>query len=282
MDKIVIFILVLLIVTLLYMLRSEYEKKHFKKVVYTIRSAKIKKQKNIIFLTDLHNNTYSKDNKRLISAIEELNPDMILIGGDMMTAKGSVDLEPSLLLCSRLRENYPVYYANGNHELRLKYEPYKLYETFSSALKDMDINILEDKSIELDDIVISGIDIDREYYKKRDIRYFDAAYIDNKLGKADKSKFSILLGHSPLFLEAYAGWGADLVLSGHFHGGTVRLFGDIGLMTPQIQFFSSMVHGIKRKDKTTMIISSGLGTHSVNIRLNARPELVLIELRGED
>lgn len=281
MDKIVIFILVFLILILLCLFRSEYEKKHFKKVIYTIKSAKIKKQKNIIFLSDLHNNSYSKNNERLIRAIDELNPDMVLIGGDMMTAKGLVDLEPSLLLCAGLKAKYPVYYGNGNHELKLKYEPYNLYGSFVESMKDIGVELLEDRSIELDDMVISGLDIDREYYKKVDIRYFEADYIEKKLGKVNNSKFSILLGHSPIFLEAYADWGADLVLSGHFHGGTIRLFG-VGLMTPQIQFFNSMVHGIKKKDNTTMIISSGLGTHSVNLRLNARPELILIQLRGED
>lgn len=61
-------------------------------------------------------------------------------------------------------------------------------------------------------------------------------YIEKKAGKADPDHFQILLAHSPLYFDACAKWGADLTLSGHFHGGTIRLPGLGGVMTPQYQF----------------------------------------------
>ena len=74
----------------------------------------------------------------------------------------------------------------------------------------------------------------------------------------------------------------DLSLCGHFHGGTIRIGDDIGLMTPQIQFFNTNVVGMKIKGKSKMIISSGLGTHSINLRINNLPQIVCIDLESKN
>ena len=94
-----------------------------------------------------------------------------------------------------------------------------------------------------------------------------------------------LLAHSPLFFEEYAAWGADLTLSGHFHGGTIRLPVLGGVMTPQYQFFYPRCAGEfelpgRWGERSRMIIGRGLGTHSINIRLNDKPQVVVIRLCG--
>ena len=280
MGKVILIggLIILLIILIMYF-RSEYEKNNFVLMKYKFESDKIKTAKKFIFISDLHDKQFGKDNEKLIEAIEECKPDFIVIGGDMMVTKGLVDLKPSLLFCEKISKKYKVYYANGNHELRMKNEKYgDLYSVLNKAVKEMGIYRLEDSCEKIEEICIYGLDIDKKYYKKLDNAEFDNTYIEEKLGSVSKDKFNILLAHSPLFLNAYAKWGADLVLSGHFHGGTVRVWKDIGLMTPQIHFFSDMVHGLKKKDATNLIISSGLGTHSINIRLNDRAELILIEL----
>ena len=288
MGKVILIggLIILLIILIMYF-RSEYEKNNFVLMKYKFESDKIKTAKKFIFISDLHDKQFGKDNEKLIEAIEECEPDFIVIGGDMMVTKGLVDLKPSLLFCEKISKKYKVYYANGNHELRMKNEKYgDLYSVLNKAVKEIGIYRLEDSCEKIEEICIYGLDIDKKYYKKLDNAEFDNTYIEEKLGSVSKDKFNILLAHSPLFLNAYAKWGADLVLSGHFHGGTVRVRKDIGLMTPQIHFFSDMVHGLKKKDATNLIISSGLGTHSINIRLNDRAELILIELlplhKGKD
>lgn len=288
MGKVILIggLIILLIILIMYF-RSEYEKNNFVLMKYKFESDKIKTAKKFIFISDLHDKQFGKDNEKLIEAIEECKPDFIVIGGDMMVTKGLVDLKPSLLFCEKISKKYKVYYANGNHELRMKNEKYgDLYSVLNKAVKEMGIYRLEDSCKKIEEMCIYGLDIDKKYYKKLDNAEFDNTYIEEKLGSVSKDKFNILLAHSPLFLNAYAKWGADLVLSGHFHGGTVRVWKDIGLMTPQIHFFSDMVHGLKKKDDTNLIISSGLGTHSINIRLNDRAELILIELlplhKGKD
>lgn len=70
-----------------------------------------------------------------------------------------------------------------------------------------------------------------------------------------------------------------MTLAGHFHGGTIRIPGLGGVMTPQYQFFLPWCAGDFERDGKRMIVSRGLGTHSINIRLNNRPQLVLIRLR---
>lgn len=107
--------------------------------------------------------------------------------------------------------------------------------------------------------------------------------MERKLGRGPsackKEPFTILLAHSPLYFDSYARWGADLTLAGHFHGGTIRIPGLGGVMTPQYQFFLPWCAGDFERDGKRMIVSRGLGTHSINIRFNNRPQLALIRLK---
>ena len=82
-----------------------------------------------------------------------------------------------------------------------------------------------------------------------------------------------------MFFKEYAAWGADLSLSGHFHGGTIRLPVVGGVMTPQYQFFYPWCAGQFERGGRQMIVSRGLGTHSVNVRLWNKPQVVVVKLR---
>ena len=263
---------------------SEYEKRTLTAAIYNIKSPKpINKNRTLVFLTDLHDKTFGENNFKLLNIIDMIKPDAVLVGGDMMICKRRVDIYKTLDLCERLTDKYPLYYANGNHELRMAAHPDRYddsYLLFKKALFDMGAFYLSDSSAYLDDdIVISGLNIGREYYSNVICKKMQGSYIENKLGAADRSRLQILLSHSPLFFDAYASWGADITLSGHFHGGTIRLGSSIGLMTPQFQFFSDKVVGLKRKDNSYLIISSGLGTHSINIRFNNKPQVVVVHIQ---
>ena len=76
-----------------------------------------------VVLADLHNKRYGKENERLLQAIDEIGPDMILIAGDMLTAKPKATLDVAVGFLTELAKKYPVYYGNGNHEHRLKLYP---------------------------------------------------------------------------------------------------------------------------------------------------------------
>lgn len=271
-------------------LRSEYEKKHFSVEVTEIISPKLEKDRNLIFLSDLHNNEFGRDNGELVAAIHRLNPDAVLSGGDMMVCKGKRDIKVPLKLFRQLAASYPVYCGNGNHENRMVWERSlygDLYEEYRDAMTAMGVHYLEDSCAFLGrDLGIAGLDLSPCFYRKalyHKVPLMPAGYMERKLGKGPSSckeePFTILLAHSPLYFDSYARWGADLTLAGHFHGGTIRIPGLGGVMTPQYQFFLPWCAGDFERNGKRMIVSRGLGTHSINIRLNNRPQLVLIRLR---
>ena len=263
------------------LLRSFYERKKFKVVHYNITADKISRSKKIVFLTDLHNNSFGKNNKKLLAAIDKISPDLILIGGDMITVKDKLGIENVLPLLKRLSNKYTCIYANGNHEQRLVENKFGLnYHMYRRILESMGIVYLSDSSIDVgDNICIHGLDLEKKYYLRRFKKPLDKGYIKERL-HIDKSHYNILLAHSPLFIKDYAKCGVDLTLCGHFHGGTVRLPYGIGVMTPQFHFFSRLVVGMKRFGEMVEIIGAGLGTHSINIRLNDMSELIVINLKG--
>ncbi|MFC2583850.1 MAG: metallophosphoesterase [Lachnoanaerobaculum saburreum] len=263
------------------LLRSFYERKKFKVVHYNITADKISRSKKIVFLTDLHNNSFGKNNKKLLEAIDKISPDLILIGGDMITVKGKLGIENVLPLLKRLSNKYTCIYANGNHEQRLVENKFGLnYHMYRKILENMGIVYLSDSSIDVgDNICIHGLDLEKKYYLRRFKKPLDKGYIKERL-HIDKSHYNILLAHSPLFIKDYAKCGVDLTLCGHFHGGTVRLPYGIGVMTPQFHFMSRLVVGMKRFGEMVEIIGAGLGTHSINIRLNDMSELIVINLKG--
>lgn len=255
-----------------------------------IISPKLEKDRNLVFLSDLHNNEFGRDNGELVAAIHRLHPDAVLSGGDMMVCKGKRDIKVPLKLFRQLAASYPVYCGNGNHENRMVWERSlygDLYEEYRDAMTAMGVHYLEDSFAFLGrDLRIAGLDLSPCFYRKalyQKAPLMPEGYMERKLGKGPsvckEEPFTILLAHSPLYFDSYVRWGADLTLAGHFHGGTIRIPGLGGVMTPQYQFFLPWCAGDFERNGKRMIVSRGLGTHSINIRLNNRPQLVLIRLR---
>lgn len=268
---------------------------------YRIRSPKLKKlgdrEVTLAFLSDLHDNDrFGSDFHDLLAAVDHVKPDLVLIGGDMMIVKKEPKIEAALLLVRELSRRHRVYYADGNHEMRLNRDRGRygdLYDRFLLGLSDAGAVHLLDKSVDFGDLIrISGLNITQNYYRKFTPDRMEASYIERHLGPAPDDRFQVLLAHSPLVHEAAAEWGADLMLAGHFHGGTIRFPDGTGLMTPQYQLLRKDVAGFHEKrllrggvwTSHPMIVSAGLGTHSINIRLNDRPEMVVVRLAaaGQD
>lgn len=267
--------------------RSNYERRSLSVEETVILSDRITREWTFVFLSDLHENEFGHNNEQLTAAIDHVKPDGILSGGDLIvTKKGQARTGVTEALLSKLASSYPVYCANGNHESRMKWkkEEYKdgsrRYEEYLRGLR---ICLLEDRSVLIgNEIRVSGLELEPCFYRKAysgKLASMDQDYIEKKLGPACEEQFQILLAHSPLFFDAYRAWGADLTLSGHFHGGTIRLPFLGGVMTPQYQFFLPVCAGTHEKDGKYMAVSRGLGTHSINIRLNNRPQLLIVRLK---
>ena len=104
---------------------------------YKIRSPKIAEPMRLVFIADLHERCYGNENEKLVSRIEELKPDMILIGGDLIISRSVANymrktegeapdpvdhpwMQHSLLLVQRLSKICPVWFVRGNHEIRMR------------------------------------------------------------------------------------------------------------------------------------------------------------------
>ena len=263
----------------------------FKITHYEIVSDKLnalKEEQKVVFLTDLHNNSYGKNNEKLLTAIKNQKPDLILIGGDMLVGKPDILTEVAEHFVGKLTEICPTYYANGNHEQRMKIYPEKFgtkYHEYKSVIEKTGVRFLENEHVDLiiDDceIQIHGLEIPREGYKKFRKTFISLEQIEECIGKADVTKYQILLAHNPIYTDTYLKWGADLVLSGHLHGGVVRIPGLGGVITPQFCLFPKYSGELTVKDGKSVVVSKGLGTHTIRIRFLNPAELIVLHLRGK-
>lgn len=250
---------------------------------YRCSGKALRKDGTIILLSDLHNKSFGKNNEKLVRAIHKLKPDVIVIAGDMYTCARDGNINRAKELVCGLAAEYPVYYGNGNHEhkTRLYPEHYgKMYQEFSDALKKAGVRHLINEKAYLPDfhMDIYGLEIGREYYGKFKSVKMDVSYLNRLLGKPDASKFSLMIAHNPDYFPVYARWGADLVVSGHVHGGLMKLPYLGGVISPAFKLFPRYDGGEFREDHAVMILGRGLGTHTLPIRIFNPGELVVIEL----
>lgn len=258
---------------------------------YSLYSDKIndaKKPPLLLLLSDMHNCMCGKNNDRLWKAIDAISPDAILIAGDLIIGKPGVSTEPALDFIRRACGRYPVYYAPGNHEQRAKLHPKRfgdMYQRYERVLKEQGVKYLENESVPFvvrgTSFAITGLAIPEKYYFKRCKDPFTRKEIIRLAGKPDKSSYQILLAHNPFYASAYFSWGADLTLSGHYHGGIVRLPFLNGLISPYLRLFPKFCYGLYEKDQSKLIVSAGIGEHTLPIRINNPRELVVLRFYGK-
>lgn len=281
MDVVITVIAVILVVLVWIML---YDSNRFVVRHYSLRDQRIKKPVKAVVLADLHNKRYGKENECLLQAIDEIRPDMILIAGDILTAKPKASLETAVDLLTKLAGKYPIYYGNGNHEHRLKLYPENygdMAERYEEALQKIGIRRLVNEHTVLEEsgICIYGSEIDKLYYKRFGIQPMDPEYLKSLLGQPSAEKYTILIAHNPDYFPKYADWGADLVLAGHVHGGMVRvpIWGK-GVVSPNVRLFPKYDGGEFTLGKTRMLLSRGLGMHTIPIRLFNPGEVLEVDL----
>ncbi len=281
MDVVITVIAVILVVLVWIML---YDSNRFVVRHYSLRDQRIKKPVKAVVLADLHNKRYGKENERLLQAIDEIRPDMILIAGDILTAKPKASLETAVDLLTKLVGKYPIYYGNGNHEHRLKLYPENygdMAERYEETLQKIGIRRLVNEHTVLEEsgICIYGSEIDKLYYKRFGIQPMDPEYLKSLLGQPSAEKYTILIAHNPDYFPKYADWGADLVLAGHVHGGMVRvpIWGK-GVVSPNVRLFPKYDGGEFTLGKTRMLLSRGLGMHTIPIRLFNPGEVLEVDL----
>ena len=227
----------------------------------------------IVQISDLHNAEFGTDNQKLIDILKSEAPDAIVITGDLIDARRT-NTEIAESFARRCMEIADCYYVPGNHEARLG----GTYDAFESALIADGVNVLRNGSVrirkEMDAIRIIGVD-DPAFAKASDaITNLDAA-----LEALSSDDFTILLAHRPELIDEYSKWGIDLVLSGHAHGGQIRLPGIGGLYAPGQGFFPRYTSGNYTVGDTEMIVSRGIGNSAFPLRVNDRLEVVIVTLK---
>lgn len=252
----------------------------------TVKSEKIKERVTVVVLADLHNKCYGEKNCRLLEKIDGVRPDLILIAGDMLNAKPGADFSGTVAFLKKLSQRYVVLYGIGNHEHRLLLYP-EVYgnmgEEYWRELQDKNIVRLDNKRIlfEKKGICVYGVQIGKEYYKRFKVQEMEEDYLKRILGEPENRYFNILLAHNPDYFEKYALWGADLVFSGHVHGGIVRLPFLGGVLSPACRLFPRYDGGIFKEKNSRMILSRGLGSHTIPVRLFNPGELHVVYLQPD-
>lgn len=280
MTKLIIILIAILILTAVGILIADSNRFVVKE--YTVYSDKLEKSHDYLFISDLHCKEYGKDNERLFKVIDSLKAEAALVPGDIITAIPGESTKAAVSFVSKLNKRMPIYYSMGNHEYRAKI--YKktygdMYDDYIKALSDEEIKILDNEAVDLGDINIYALTIDKRFYKRFKVQNMEKEYIESEIGKIKNPKaFNILLAHNPDYFDNYADYGADLTLSGHVHGGLYRVFGK-GLFSPRIAFFPKYDGGAFKKGDRTMIVSRGLGNHSFPHRFFNPGELILIHLK---
>ena len=226
----------------------------------------------IVQISDLHNAEFGTDNQKLIDILKSEAPDAIVITGDLIDARRT-NTEIAESFARRCMEIADCYYVPGNHEARLG----DTYDAFESALIADGVNVLRNGSVrirkEMDAIRIVGVD-DPAFAKASDaITNLDAA-----LEALSSDDFTILLAHRPELIDEYSKWGIDLVLSGHAHGGQIRLPFIGGLYAPGQGRLPRYTAGLYDEGDMTMLVSRGLGNSVFPFRVNNRPEVAALTI----
>ena len=218
----------------------------------------------ILQVSDLHNRTYGRDGQALIRAIETLNFDMAALTGDLLDRHLPKRRKNVYALLEALKDIAPVYFVEGNHEAEIGH-----WDSIKAELMDRGVRVLDNEAVTLmgkdEQLALCGI---REEASPEEIEEL-----------IPKDRCTVLLAHHPERIEDYARTGVDLVLSGHAHGGQVRIFGQ-GLYSPDQGVLPRYTSGIYVKDCTKLYVSKGAGTHSfLPPRIFNRPEIDLITLK---
>ena len=276
------------------LLRSYYETHHFKIKRYCIKNDNIKELTTFAFITDLHNCSYGRDNEKLIEALKRENIKFLIAGGDLVVGKRNIGqcrpekfFNNAVSFLKGISGEVPILYTYGNHETRIKIrrKTNPLYDEYMeqiNKLKEQKIILLNDEIWQYQNIIVAGLEVDDKAYD--DGKSFDREKLKglmssvNERASSDREVFRILVAHPPDFFEAYAEENVDLILCGHNHGGTVRIPMLGGVISRKYKLFPKYSYGVYDKNEKKMIVSGGLGDHTVHFRLFNMPEIVIITL----
>lgn len=244
----------------------------------------LSKECRFVLLSDLHNKVYGTKNDKVIEAIRRINPDFIVLAGDLVTSQLREDMTPGIELLRALRQDYRIYYGLGNHESKMRQKPDQFgdkYDRLIRAVSGKNVSVLKNEAAFLPEynLKITGLDLDLDYFAHFKIQKMKPGYLQETLPECEKEKCNILIAHNPDYFEEYAQWGADLVLSGHVHGGIMRLPLLGGVIAPSYKIFPKYDGGVFRTGSAAMLLGRGMGSHTIPLRFFNPAELYDVQLK---
>ncbi|ADC51419.1 phosphohydrolase [Alkalihalophilus pseudofirmus OF4] len=231
----------------------------------------------IVQLSDLHNKSFGKGQRRLLDKVDESKPDLIVFTGDLIDSK-NYDEEASLLLMQELVRRAPVYFVTGNHEWWAG-----TFSSLEEKLGDLGVIVMRNTAAEITQGThsIQILGVDDPAISPHEEKEVLTRGIEQALSNApDENAFTILLSHRPEWLTFYAAYPIDLVFSGHAHGGQLRLPFIGGLVAPSQGMLPNYTDGTYTLNETTMIVNRGLGNSIIPLRLFNRPEMIEVKLNS--
>ena len=242
---------------------------------YVIDAAQITEPVRLAVLTDYHGCDYGEDAKQLVRAIGAESPDVVLLVGDIYD--DALPWAASDALVHSLAQRWSCFYVSGNHEYWTERidEICRRISDAGVTVLDMNCQIIEVRGQRLN---LCGVP--DPYAMVYDAAPATEVQLVNALTGADAGAYTILLAHRPELIDKYAQAGFDLVVSGHAHGGQVRLPGLLnGLYAPNQGWLPRYAGGLYDVGGTRMVVSRGLARESTRLpRIFNRPELVIIDL----
>lgn len=239
---------------------------------YTVVSPKLTAEVRLAVVTDFHSSDNADD---VVAMVASCAPDAVLLVGDLFDDDtANRPPERTLSLMRQLSAQYPCYYVSGNHEAWTG-EMDALYQQTEEAgvmVLRMSSGVL---TVRGQRIALCGIPDPYEMV------FSGAPDTEEQLRQAledvDSADFTVLLAHRPELLAKYAQFPLDLVVSGHAHGGQVRIPGVLnGLYAPNQGWFPKLAGGAYTQNGTTLIVSRGLAVRTRLPRIFNRPEVVLV------
>lgn len=274
------------------------ENRTFEETFYTLETEKVNKPVRVAVISDLHQLSFGKDNELLLRRLSLLKPDIIAVAGDLVNRKNT-DAGFALNICKKLVEIAPVYYGMGNHEncylygddLGKQFLKAKLPDqmnghsdfsglernTFLQDLSELGVQVVHNSKVLAEvngqTIEIGGISTDESSFWD-----FSGKFIYN-WAEDGSGSFKLLICHRPNVVMKYIpDYPFDLVLSGHLHGGGVRIPGVGGVYGADMGFFPDYTGGLYRSGSLTMIVSRGFAGKDFIPRILNKPELVIVDI----
>lgn len=241
-------------------------------VFYQLRSSKVVDNVRVVAISDMHLKEFGENNIKLVDKIKSYHPDIIAVVGDM-----NIDRKPDysavMNLCARLNDVAPLYYSLGNHEFEaMLFEDSQIYYDLKAA----GIKVLNNETDTID-IGLSTIDIIGLTQSPQSYREYGEKFFDNAMNTGEN--FKLVLTHYPELFDGYIeDYPIDLAISGHAHGGQVRLPFIGGLYSSDQGILPKLCEGLHEIGNSNLVISKGLGRSGYVPRINNPPEITIIDI----